>query len=124
MVIDAYSTCLKVHCMKSTTSGATIEKLRKIFAKHGLPATLVSDNGSNFTSSEFQEFMKTNGIKHIKVAPHHPTSNGLAERTVRVANEGFEKIAGGTFKRSYLDPFSVIEQPLRVRLECNPQSYR
>lgn len=123
MVIDAYSTCLKVHCTKSTTSGATIEKLIEIFAKHVFPATLVSDNGSNFTSSEFEEFMKRNGIKHIKVVPYHPSSNGLAERAVRVANEGFEKIAGGTFKRSYLDPFLVIEQPLRVRLECHPQSY-
>lgn len=76
-----------------------------------------------FTSSEFEEFMKRNGIKHIKVAPYHPSSNGLAERAVRVANEGFEKIAGETFKRSYLDPFLVTEQPLRVRLECHPQSY-
>ena len=62
MVIDAYSTCLKVHCVKSTTSGATIEKFREIFAKHSLPATLVSDNGSNFTSSEFEEFMKRKAL--------------------------------------------------------------
>ena len=84
IVIDAYSKWLEVHCMKSTTSNATIEKLREIFATHGLPAILVSDNGSNFTSSEFKEFMKRNGIKHIKVTPYHPASNGLAERAVRV----------------------------------------
>ena len=74
VVVDAYSKVLEVHRMKSITSTATIEKLREMFATHGLPATLVSDNGSNFTSSEFQEFMKKNGIKHIKVAPYHPTS--------------------------------------------------
>ncbi|XP_044171937.1 uncharacterized protein K02A2.6-like [Acropora millepora] len=94
IVIDAHSKWLEVHCMKSTTSNATIEKLREIFATHGLPATLVSDNGSNFTSSEFEEFMKRNGIKHIKVAPYHPASNGLAERAVRVFKEGFEKMGG------------------------------
>ena len=68
--------------MKSTTSAASNEKLREMFATHGLQATVVSDNGSKFTSSEFQEFMKNNGIKHITVSPYHPTSNGLAERTV------------------------------------------
>ena len=98
IVIDAYSKWLEVHCMKSTTSNATIEKLREIFATHGLPATLVSDNGSNFTSSEFEEFMKRNGIKHIKVAPYHPASNGLAERAVRVFKEGFEKMGEGSIQ--------------------------
>ena len=84
--------------MKSTTSGATIEKLRGIFAIHGLPATLVSDNGSNFTNSEFEERMKRNGIKDIKVAPCHPSSNGLAERAVRVFKEGFEKMGEGSIQ--------------------------
>ena len=98
VVTDAYSKWLEVHCMKSTTSSATIKKLREIFAIHSLPATLVSDNGSNFTSSEFEEFMKRNGIKHIKVAPYHPASNGLAERAVRVFKEGFEKMGEGSIQ--------------------------
>ena len=42
VVVDAYSKWLEVHCMKSTTSSATIEKLREMFATHGLPATLNS----------------------------------------------------------------------------------
>ncbi|CAB3995696.1 Retrovirus-related Pol poly from transposon, partial [Paramuricea clavata] len=50
----------EVHQMTSTTSTATIEKLREIFATHGLPTTVVSDNGTNFTSNEFEEFMKRN----------------------------------------------------------------
>jgi len=96
VVMDAYSKWLEVHRMKSITSTATIEKLREMFATHGLPATLVSDNGSNFTNSEFQEFMKKNGIKHIKVAPYHPASNGLAERAVRIFKEGCEKMENGS----------------------------
>ena len=82
--------------MKSITSTATFEKLREMFATNGIPATLVSDNGSSFTSSEFQEFTTRNGIKHIKVAPYHPASNGLAERAVRIFKEGYEKMEGGS----------------------------
>ena len=98
VVIDAYSKWLEVHLMKSTTSQAIIEKLRDIFAMHGLPITVVSDNGPNFTSHEFQQFLKGNGIKHVTVSPYHPASNGQAERAVRVFKEGIEKLEEGTMR--------------------------
>ena len=59
--------------MKSnTTDAATITELRKIFAKYGLPEQLVSDKGPEFVSAEFTQFLKSNGVKHIKSAPYHP----------------------------------------------------
>lgn len=98
VVIDACSKWLEVSIMKSTTSSVTIEKLREMFATHGLPETIVSDNGTNFTSCEFEEFMLRNGIKHIKVSPYHPASNGQAERAVRVFKEGITKMEGGSLQ--------------------------
>ena len=84
--------------MKSTTSAATIEKLREIFATHGLPENIVSDNGPNFTSAEFEDFLAKNGIKHTKVSPYHPALNGQAERAVIVFKEGMEKMEGGNMQ--------------------------
>ena len=69
--------------MKTTTSEKTIQVLRNMFARHGLPEQLVSDNGPQFTSSEFKQFMHKNRVKHILSAPYHPASNGLAERFVQ-----------------------------------------
>ncbi|GFW09251.1 uncharacterized protein K02A2.6 [Trichonephila clavipes] len=60
----------------------TIECLRDSFARFGLPRVLVSDNGSQFTSYEFQRFMHKNGVKHKTSAPFKPSSNGQAERYV------------------------------------------
>ena len=68
--------------MSSTTSGRTIGVLREMFARYSIPKQLVSDNGPQFTSSEFESFLRTNGVKHIKTAPYHPASNGAAERLV------------------------------------------
>ena len=73
--------------MTSTTSQRTADELRLIFASHGLPEEVVSDNGPQFISTEFEEFMSRNCIKHTLVPPYHPQSNGAAERSVRRVKE-------------------------------------
>ena len=98
VVIDAHFKWMEVHIMRSTTSAATIVKLKEIFATHGLPETIVSDNGPNFTSAEFENFLSKNGVKHTKVSPYHPASNGQAERAVRAFKEGVEKMEEGTMQ--------------------------
>ena len=60
-----YSQLEKEAIVNSLSSKVTIQKLQQIFATHGLPEQLVSDNGTAFTSHEFQLFMKQCGIHHI-----------------------------------------------------------
>ena len=83
IIVDAHSKWPEVEIMSSTTSTQTIDRLRTIFARYGVPAQVVTDNGPQFTSAEFQRFLKTNGIKHITTAPFHPATNGQAERFVQ-----------------------------------------
>ena len=40
--------------MPNITSSKTIEKLREVFAIHGIPKKMVTDNGTSFTSEEFK----------------------------------------------------------------------
>ena len=95
VVIDAHSKWMEVSIVNSATTATTIQKLRTMFATHGLPRTVVSDNGSMFTSSDFEEFMQRNGIRHIRTAPYHPASNGLAERAVQTLKEGLKRLTSG-----------------------------
>ena len=90
--------------MPNVTSETTIERLRDMFARYGLPERLASDNGPQFTSSEFATFMKRNGIKHILVAPYHPRSNGQAKRFVQTFKQFF-KAEGKTSVKSNLARF-------------------
>ena len=81
IVVDAYTVYSKwpeVEVMSTTTSEKTIKVLRSLFARHGLPEHLVSDNGSQFTSAEFT-ISRRQSDKHILSAPYHLASNGLAE---------------------------------------------
>ena len=79
VVVDAHSKQVKIVQMSSTTSSKTITELRKLFSSYGLPNQPVSNNGPQFTSNEFTNFMKANGIKHLLTSPNHPKSNGEAE---------------------------------------------
>ena len=83
VIVDAFNKWLEVRVMNSSTAEATVNKLRTTFETFGIPETVVSDNGICFVSEVFQTFMTSNGIRHIKVAPKHPASNGLVERSVQ-----------------------------------------
>uniref|UniRef100_A0A5S6QH47 RNA-directed DNA polymerase n=1 Tax=Trichuris muris TaxID=70415 RepID=A0A5S6QH47_TRIMR len=87
IVVDSHSKWLEVAPVPAQSSKALIAELRRIFATHGLPDTVVSDNGTAFTSSEFSDFLKRNAIRHAKVSPYHPSSNGQAERMVQTAKD-------------------------------------
>ena len=78
----------------SISSEATIRVLHSIFATHGCPEQLVSDNGSGFVSSEFKSFLASLGIEHIQTSPYHASSNGLAERAVQIFKSNVKKLDG------------------------------
>ena len=63
-----------------------------MFAQHGIPNSILSDSGSSFTSSEFQNFCKMNGIKPYTSAPSKPASNGQAERAVQIIKNGLSRV--------------------------------
>lgn len=92
IVVDSYSKWLEVFVVKSTSSQAAIKPLRSLFATFGIPDSIVSDNATVFTSDEFKKFMDNNLIRHIRVAPFHPSSNGQAERMVQTKKDFLKKM--------------------------------
>ena len=84
MVVDAYSKFPEVVKMTSATATVTIKALREMFSRYGLTDIIVSDNGPQFTASEFQQFCRNNGIMHRIFAAYKPLTNGQAERVVQI----------------------------------------
>ena len=68
--------------LPSETVSEYVVELRKVSEHCKFEAFL--DNGSQFAA---QNFCSSNGIKHIRVTPYHPSSNGLAESGERRSEE-------------------------------------
>lgn len=83
IIVDAFSKWVEVIPTRTTTTEFCLRELRKLFTNFGLPLMLVSDNGPQFTSHLFKEFLETNFIVHSTTANFHPSTNGQAERFVQ-----------------------------------------
>jgi len=132
VIIDAHSKWLEVLPVNSATTSATIELLWNVFITHGLPNTIVSDNGSVFTIDEFANFLEQNGIEHIHTSPYHSASNGLAERSVQTFKMGLKRITEGSLQsrlNSFLFQYRLTSQtttglsPAELMFGCRLRSH-
>ena len=66
-----------------TTSRQVIRALRQNFVMLGVPVTLRTDGGPQFSGRHFSDFLRRWGVHHTMSSPHFPQSNGLAESAVK-----------------------------------------
>ncbi|XP_005102508.1 uncharacterized protein K02A2.6 [Aplysia californica] len=85
VVIDYYSCYPDIGYLPNQKASTLVTKLKIIFARHGIPETVVSDSQTNLTSHEFQRFAQDWGFQHITSSPHFPSGNGAAECRVKLS---------------------------------------
>lgn len=83
IVVDYYSRYFEVEIMTEISAAKTIKALKEIFARHGNPLSITSDNGRQFISSEFKQYCDSNNIESITTTPYWPQQNGEVERQNR-----------------------------------------
>lgn len=103
VLVDSYSDFIEVGELRSTNSSDIIRFLKQQFSRHGIPNVLVTDNGPQFSSSEFTTFSSTWEFKHVTSSPTHAKSNGKAESAVKVVKKMFKKA-----RRDSKDPWLAL----------------
>ncbi|KAI0242749.1 hypothetical protein LSAT2_011307, partial [Lamellibrachia satsuma] len=85
VVMDYHSRYLENVHLLNISSAAVIGKLKNMFARRGVPEEIVPDNGTQFTSADFQDFAVQYNFVCSFTSPHFPQANGQAESGVKIA---------------------------------------
>ena len=100
---DYYSSFWEIDSLDKTTSGAVVQKLKLHFARHGIQETCVSDNGPQFTSTEFKEFSRQWKFVHVTSSPAYLQRSGKVEAAVNSAKNVMRKS-----RKARTDPYLAL----------------
>ena len=101
--------------MTTTTATATINVLRAVFARYGLPHEVVSDNGPQFISEEYQTFLEMNRIK-ITLIPPYRRRDMCGHSKVWIKLMEIQGLCNIEWLIFYSDT-GILHTPLHVRLQ-------
>ena len=100
---DCHSTFFEIDQLTDISAETVIQKLKKNFARHGIPEVLVTDSGTQFTSEMFKHFARKWGFDHVMSSPGNHRANGAAEAAVKTTKRLFKRC-----KAANEDPFLGI----------------
>ena len=84
ILVDYFSDFFECEPLSDLQSRSVIKTCKKTFSRYGIPHQLQSDNGTQFTCSEFAAFSTEWGFQHTTSSPGHQQSNGKAEAAVKI----------------------------------------
>ena len=61
--------------------------MKPVLDRHGIPDVIISDNGRQYLSQEFQQFAEEYEFTHVPSSPYHPQGNGDVERVVKTVKK-------------------------------------
>lgn len=64
---------------------------KPFFCRHGIPETVISDNGPQYSSAEYKHFANQYDFTHTTISSKYPQSGGLHEKTIQTVKHILEK---------------------------------
>ena len=122
VVIDKFTKWIEYKPIASLTSAKAVEFIQDIIFRFGIPNSIITDLGSNFTSSEFFDFYEQRSIQIKYASVAHPRANGQVERANGMIFETLrkkvfdknEKFAGKWIRELSYVVWSLRTQPSRA----------
>lgn len=83
--LTKYSEAIPIPNQEARTIAEAL--VTKIICRHGIPESILTDQGSNFLSNCMKEVYKLLKISKLQTTPYHPQTNGALERSHRGLSE-------------------------------------
>jgi transposase InsO family protein len=100
VAVDKFSKWIEAVPVTNQEATTAAKFFESIVYRYGVPNNIITDNGTNFTSGEFQEFFKEFGIKIKYASVAHPKSNGQIKKANGLVCGGLKKRLLRPLKRS------------------------
>jgi transposase InsO family protein len=85
LATDYFTKWVEAIPLKKVTSENMVEFFKEhIIYRFGIPQTITTDQGTQFTSSEFRNFTESMGIKLLNSSPYYAQANGQAEASNKI----------------------------------------
>jgi hypothetical protein len=72
VAVDKFTKCIKAKPMKKLNGTSTIKFFNEIIMRYGLPHSIITNNGTNFTKRVFTDFCRKKGIRLDLASAAHP----------------------------------------------------
>ena len=79
-MVDKFTKWIEAKPIKTAESGPVIDFISGVVHRYGIPHSIITDNGTNFTADEVKLWCKNMGIKLDYASVCHPQTNGQVER--------------------------------------------
>ena len=91
-MIDTFTKWIEAELVVKTTTEAAKRFLTKnVITRFGVPSRIITDNGAQFSSGNFQEFCEDLGINIHFASVAHPQSNRAVERANGIIMQGIKR---------------------------------
>ncbi len=80
VAVDKFTKWIEAKPVKTVESGPVIDFISGVVHSYGVPHSIITDNGSNFTADEVKLWCSNMGIKLDYATVYHPQTNGQVER--------------------------------------------
>lgn len=95
VIVDGFTKFSILEAVKNTKTRYVVKTLTQLIDIFGVPARIITDRGTSFTSHAFKTFCQEYGIKHIMNAVATPRANGQCERYNRTILGSLAALNGG-----------------------------
>jgi hypothetical protein len=118
VAIDKFTKWIEYKLIASLTSAKAVEFIQDIIFRFGIPNSIITDLGSNFTSSEFFDFCEQRSIQIKYASVAHPRANGQVERANEMILKALRKKVfdkNEKFARKWIRELAYVVWSLRTQ---------
>jgi hypothetical protein len=117
VAVDKFTKWVEAAPVTTQDSTAAINFIKSIVFRFGVPHSIITDNGTNFTSKEFKIYYEIMGIKLKFTSVAHPKTNGQVKKANGLICNGIKKRLLGPLekaKHAWVDELPSVLWSLRT----------